>query len=88
MRGRECSSQQMPFIKEKFKSYQEFANASLQDVYGGKLQESYSKEVTEFQSLVLINKGNLKFAKKALPVEAQQYPILAIENGRPEPGWV
>ncbi|NAS14193.1 FG-GAP-like repeat-containing protein [Poritiphilus flavus] len=79
VRGRECSSQQMPFIKEKFQSYQEFANASLEDVYGGKLEDSYAREVTEFQSVVLINLGDLKFEKKALPVEAQQHPILAIE---------
>ena len=33
-RGRECSSQQMPFIKEKFPSFEAFAEASLEDIYG------------------------------------------------------
>ena len=38
VRGRECSSQQMPFIKDKFPTYSEFANASLSDIYGEKLK--------------------------------------------------
>ena len=78
VRGRECSSQQMPFIKEKFPSYKEFAQASLEDVYGDKLKESYEKEATEFRSLLLINKGDMVFEKVVLPVEAQIFPVLSI----------
>ncbi|MDO1513586.1 VCBS repeat-containing protein [Maribacter confluentis] len=77
VRGRECSSQQMPFIKNKFKSYSSFANASLEDIYGENLENSYSKEVTNFQSLLLINQGEGKFQTTALPIEAQQFPILS-----------
>ena len=79
VRGRECSSQQMPFIKEKFETYNEFANAKLIDIYGEKLETAYENEVTEFKSLVLINKGAGKFESKDLPIEAQMFPILAIE---------
>ena len=78
VRGRECSSQQMPFIKEKFPSYKEFAQASLEDVYGEKLQESYEKEVTEFRSILLLNKGGMEFEKILLPIEAQIFPVLSI----------
>ena len=78
VRGRECSSQQMPFIKEKFPSYKDFAQASLEDVYGEKLQESYEKEVTEFRSILLLNKGGMEFEKMILPVEAQFFPVLSI----------
>ncbi|MBT8235101.1 MAG: VCBS repeat-containing protein, partial [Bacteroidia bacterium] len=78
VRGRECSSQQMPFIKSKFPSYKEFAQASLEDVYGDKLNESYEKEVTEFQSVLLINKGNMEFQKVILPIEAQMIPVLTM----------
>ncbi len=78
VRGRECSSQQMPFIKSKFPSYKEFAQASLEDVYGDKLNESYEKEVTEFQSVLLVNKGNMEFQKVILPVEAQLIPVFAM----------
>ncbi|MDC6366571.1 MULTISPECIES: VCBS repeat-containing protein [Flavobacteriaceae] len=76
VRGRECSSQQMPFIKEKFETYSEFANASLVDIYGEKLSSSYENSVTEFKSIVLINKGDLNFEKQALPIDAQAFPLL------------
>ena len=77
VRGRECSSQQMPFIKEKFKSYSAFANASLNDIYGDKaLKNSYNREVTELKSILLLNKGNFKFDKIELPILAQQFPVL------------
>ena len=80
VRGRECSSQQMPFIKEKFPTYSEFANASLGDIYGEKLDVSYEKEVNEFKSIVLINRGDGKFDKSVLPVEAQMFPTLDIST--------
>ncbi len=66
----------MPFIKEKFETYSEFANASLVDIYGEKLKSSYESTVTELQSIVLINKGNLVFEKHVLPVSGQTIPIL------------
>ena len=80
VRGRECSSQQMPFIADKYKSYKEFANATLLDVYGEKLEASYSKSVTEFRSVLLLNKGGMQFEKIPLPVEAQQFPVMAIKT--------
>jgi len=78
VRGRECSSQQMPFIKDKFKSYSSFANATLVDIYGEKLETSYEKETTQFQSLILVNKGNGKYESKPLPILSQQFPIMNI----------
>ncbi|VAW15088.1 FIG00693527: hypothetical protein, partial [hydrothermal vent metagenome] len=77
-RGRECSSQQMPFIKGKFPKYADFANASLFDIYGDKLQASYNKEATGFESVLLLNQGNGNFVQKSLPIEAQLFPILDI----------
>ena len=76
-RGRECSSQQMPFIADKFKSYDEFAKASLKDVYGDKLNTSVQAEATQFQSIVLINKGSGAFDMQKLPSEAQSFPLLS-----------
>lgn len=76
VRGRECSSQQMPFIKDKFETYSEFANASLVDIYGEKLNASYESSVTEFNSTILINKGDLSFEKVLLPAESQSFPLL------------
>ena len=76
VRGRECSSQQMPFIKDKFKTYNEFANAKLIDIYGEKLDSAYENEVTQFHSILLINKGEGKFEQQILPIEAQFAPIM------------
>ncbi len=78
VRGRECSSQQMPFIAQKFPSYSEFASASLEEVYGESLQESYEREVTSFSSYLLLNKGNGSFTPIPLPAQAQTTPIFAI----------
>ncbi|GGG55708.1 hypothetical protein GCM10011414_26970 [Croceivirga lutea] len=77
VRGRECSSQQMPFIKEKFKTYDEFANAKLIDVYGEKLDTAYENEVTNFNSILLVNRGQGNFEVIYLPKEAQSTPILS-----------
>lgn len=78
VRGRECSSQQMPFIKDKFATYNDFAHASMEDIYGEKLKEAYSNEATEFSSILLLNKGKNKFEKINLPIESQLFPVLAI----------
>jgi hypothetical protein len=78
VRGRECSSQQMPFIAEKFPSYSEFASASLEEVYGNSLSESYEKEVNSFTSYLLLNRGNGQFTPIALPAEAQMAPVFGV----------
>ena len=47
VRGRQCSSQQMPAIKEKFDDYNTFASASLEEIYSNKmLEESLNYEIT------------------------------------------
>lgn len=76
VRGRECSSQQMPFISKKFASYDEFAKASLEDIYGDKLQTAVQAEATTFYSILLVNKGEGIFEMKSLPTEAQAFPLL------------
>ena len=71
VRGRQCSSQQMPAIKLKFKDYNSFANASLVEVYTDKsLKESLSYEITSFESIYLEN-TNGTYTSKPLPQLAQ-----------------
>ncbi len=77
-RGKECSSQQMPFINNKFPKYKDFAQATLVDIYGEKLKYSYQKEANNFKSIILINKKNGTFVQEELPIEAQAFPILDI----------
>jgi hypothetical protein len=78
VRGRECSSQQMPFIAQKFPSYSEFASASLEEVYGESLKESYEREINTFTSFVLIGNSDGTFTPTPLPAEAQMNPIFDV----------
>ena len=71
LRGRSCSSQQIPGIKNKFKDYNSFSEATLVDVYTEEeLEESLHYQVKSFASIYLENKRD-KFVSHQLPVEAQ-----------------
>lgn len=75
MRGRQCSSQQMPFIKDKFPTYKAFATAKLEDVYGqDMLNKSLHYQVNDMQSYLLIN-NNGKFTPEPMHIHAQVAPI-------------
>lgn len=76
VRGRECSSAQMPYIAEKFASYQSFATASLEDIYGDDMLANGLKyEVNYFGHVLLKNMGNGKFDIIELPYRTQLAPI-------------
>lgn len=78
VRGRQCSSEQMPAIKEKFKNYNSFASASLEEIYSDQmLEESLKYEITSFASVYLQN-NNGKFIAKPLPYQAQFSNINAL----------
>ncbi|MBU3012830.1 VCBS repeat-containing protein [Polaribacter vadi] len=71
LRGRQCSSQQIPGIKNKFKNYDEFSTATLIDVYGKQnLEKALHYQVKSFASIYLENKGD-SFKIHQLPIEAQ-----------------
>ncbi len=70
VRGRDCSSEQMPFILDKFPSFEEFGKADVNEVYGEKLEKALHKEANMFASIILVNKGG-SFEIKQLPTEAQ-----------------
>jgi len=75
VRGRECSSQQMPFIKEKFETYSAFANASLEEIYGEQnLDKAIQYSVTHFHSGIFWNNGK-SFAFEEFPQAVQKSPI-------------
>ncbi|MFT4801003.1 MAG: hypothetical protein ACI93N_000768 [Flavobacteriaceae bacterium] len=77
MRGRECSSDQMPFIAEKFENFISFAEASLEEIMGKEnLANALHYQVKELSSICLINNGNGEFKKIQLPNEAQYSPIM------------
>ena len=78
-RGKECSTQQMPFISEKFETYNEFANATLDDIYGQKLNDAYQRDVTTFSSKLLMGQKDGSFKVNDLPAAAQSGPGLALQ---------
>ena len=74
-RGRECSSEQMPFIINKFPTYEAYATAGLSDILGkDNIEQALKLEVNSFASTVLINKGS-SFERIDLPNLAQISPI-------------
>lgn len=71
LRGRECSSQQMPGIKKKFEDYASFSTATLADVYTNEfLESSLHYQVKSFASIYLENKEGT-FVSHNLPNLAQ-----------------
>jgi len=78
IRGRECSSEQMPFIADNFKTYDAFANASVEDILGvQRIKDGIALECNTFESGILLNEDG-KFSFKALPRIAQISPIMGI----------
>jgi len=80
VRGRQCSSEQMPFIAQKFPNYSQFAEANLEKLYGddnlNNAKVHYS--ATNFTSSVILNKGSNGYSLIDLPVEAQFSAINSI----------
>jgi len=76
LRGKECSSGQMPFLNDKFRTFESFAKSNLEEIYSKeKLDSSYHKKAVEFRSGIIENKGNLKFEFHAFDNLAQTSSI-------------
>ncbi|MCB0856456.1 MAG: VCBS repeat-containing protein, partial [Bacteroidetes bacterium] len=79
VRGRECSSQQMPNIKRIMPTYHDFGQATIADIYGPeKLNEALHLLAYNFKSGILRNEGQGQFSFIAFPEEAQLSSINAI----------
>lgn len=80
LRGRSCSSEQIPMISKRFDSYDVFASAKLTEVYGeDNLQQAglhYSAKT--FASAYFENMGDGIFNMNLLPNEAQISNVDAI----------
>jgi len=75
VRGRECTSQQMPYISEKFKDYHSFASSKVLEILPkAKLKDAVVYEISNFESIILINE-NGKLIRRPLPNEAQLSPL-------------
>ncbi|MFC7358605.1 VCBS repeat-containing protein [Jejudonia soesokkakensis] len=78
VRGKECSSEQNPFLLDKIKTYKEFASLDMNDIYGeDKLNDAYKRTVHMFETAYVENLGNGTFKVKKLSNVAQLGPTLS-----------
>ena len=72
LRGRSCSSEQIPILSRQFPTYDIFADADLKTVYGAEnLEKALHYSVQSFASVFIENQGNEGFKITPLPNEAQ-----------------
>jgi enediyne biosynthesis protein E4 len=77
IRGKECTSQQMPIIAQKFPTYRSYAESDLNGILGTNMENAMHRKAVLFSSVILINE-NGKFTIKRLPTEAQLSTINGI----------
>lgn len=80
VRGRSCSSEQIPDIAESIPTYDQFASLSIDGVYGDRLQKANKLTADDFSSLLLTGLGDGSFSVSDLPVELQVSTINDIER--------
>lgn len=72
VRGRQCSSEQIPEIKKKFPNYDLFARATIEEIYSKEeLESAINYNAVHFESSVLMYKAKESFELKKLPNYAQ-----------------
>ncbi len=78
MRGRSKLSYAFPWINQRFKTYEDYARASIEDIFGSEnLKKVQRLEATELASGVFINRGESQFEGKEPQFEFKQFPRLA-----------
>ena len=78
-RGFSCSQLAMPFLKDKLKTFHNFASSDLETIYSpSKLAESKKYEVNTLEHSVLMNEGS-HFKLINLPRESQIAPSFGSE---------
>ncbi len=82
VRGKECSSEQNPYLLEKIETYKEFASLEMKDIYGeDKLKDAFQLMAHMFETIYVENQGNGTFKTKKLPNQVQTGPTLALLPG-------
>ena len=72
---------QIPELKRKFVNFSDYARQPMDKVFDAEqLKKAVVRKVTNPNSCLLINEGNMKFSLKPLPLEAQFSPVFGIET--------
>ena len=75
IRGKSCSTNAMPFLKDKFTTFHAFASADLTSIYTTQcLRKADRYQVNTLESGVLVNDGHGRFMFQLLPRLAQVSP--------------
>ena len=70
---------QLPYLKRKFSTYEDYAKAKMYDVFPEReLADAYTAECTFFESAYIENRGDGSFQIHSLPVEAQFAPVFGM----------
>jgi hypothetical protein len=73
---------QMNPMRRRFASYSDFAKVTFEESFlPAEISEAYVVKSECFESSYIENKGNGKFVRKALPVEAQFAPVFGLLTG-------
>jgi len=79
VRGKQCSIEQNPSLKNNIKSYNQFANSTLIQIYGDEsLKKATHYKANNFTSFILKNQGEGTFEIENLPKQAQFSPTLGV----------
>ncbi len=74
--------EQIPSLKNRFKTYESYARATIDDIFpAGSLKDAYIRDCRFFESAYIENLGNGSFRIHPLPVEAQISPVFGILSG-------
>jgi enediyne biosynthesis protein E4 len=70
----------IPKLSERFKTYREYGQASVEEIFGEDLKKMSELRVEVMESVVLLNRGD-KFECRVLPMEAQFAPVFGVSVG-------
>lgn len=78
VRGKTCTAQQMPHLAQKIPTYQDFASRDLAAIIGPGIESALHYEITELRSGIFYNQGDGTFSFTALPLPAQEAPVMGL----------
>ncbi|MFT6727068.1 MAG: hypothetical protein ACJAV7_001518 [Flavobacteriales bacterium] len=82
VRGKECSTAQMPFVAHRFSTFDEFATSSVYDVLGENYSDSSIHRVAHtFSHVIIENLGAFNFKVHKMQRQAQMSPLNALGLG-------
>ncbi len=70
VRGKDCSSEQLPILNRKFSTYNAFAQADINQILGEKISDATQYKADIFESVILENRNGI-LVLQPLPVHAQ-----------------